>query len=305
MIDLEARKQSVVLLEQHIAEREERLSELGQDIVKLDSRVEKRIDSLIRTLEGVKDSKESKVSVVRTKEKAIEGLKKTIREYDIKRRTINEELRKETAIPREALASDARKFDARIERRVDQIIGLTKSFTESEDLKKYDEYTRSRWGWGWNERRISEDWRQNRRDSRHRNLELERQLEALDKDIASLKSRKAWLESQLESGDASAAERKTFSEELNTIKEKIPRREDQINELLSSSKAPKTKAVGRDTAHDLSKLLDDTAGDVRDDFFEIFAKYAELNKDRQKIAELKANLEARKKWLADYEAKGE
>ena len=146
--DLAARQRSIENLERHIGEREERMGELAQDIVALDTRVERRIDRIVEMLQKSKDSKSSKVTVARTKEKAIEGLSKTIEYYDQKRRALREQLRKETTIPREALTGDVYKFDEKVEKRVEQIIALTKSFTESEDLKKYDEHTRSHWGWG-------------------------------------------------------------------------------------------------------------------------------------------------------------
>ena len=38
-----------------------------------------------------------------------------------------------------------------------------------------------------------------------------------------------------------------------------------------------------------------TSGDLRRDFETIFVKYAELNKERQKVFKVKRNLEARKK----------
>lgn len=296
--DMAARQRSIENLERHISEREDRMGELAQDIVSLDTRVERRIDRIVDMLQKSKDSKGSKVTVVRTKEKAIEGLSKTIDYYDQKRRALREQLRKETTIPREVLAGDVYKFDEKVEKRVEQIIALTKSFTESEDLKKYDEHTRSRWGWGWSERRISEDWRQNRRDSRHTKLEVQRQREALEKSIASLKSRNAWLKAELEGKNASPEERELFSQDLESNEELIKTREYQIDRLQTYGDQPATKAVSRETAYELADLLDDTAEDVRDDFFTIFAKYAELNREREQVAKLKSNLAARKEWMA-------
>ena len=298
---MEARKRSIVNLERHIGQRQERMAELAQDMIRLDKRVERRIDLVVDMLKKHKDSKGSKVTVAMTKSKAIEGLRKTIQHYDTKRRALREELRKETTIPRELLESDVKKFDDRVEKRVEQILALTKSFTQSEDLKKYDEHTRSNgWGWNWNERRISEDWRQNNRDSRRTKLERQRQLEALEKSIGSLESRNAWLKSQLKSPSASSEERDLFSKDLARNEEIITTRELQIQRLRTSLDQPKTTAVSRATAHELSDLLDDTAKDVRDDFFTIFAKYAELNKEREQVAKLSKNLEARKKWMAEH-----
>ncbi len=144
---MEERRASIANLESHIAEREERLGELREDIRTLDTRVEKRVDRLVDVLVKSKDSNSSKVTVVRTKEKAIEGLRSTIKYYDEKRRSIRQALGKKSAIS-DDLAEDVKKIDARIEKRVDQIMELTKSFTPGTDVEKYDESTNS-WGWGW------------------------------------------------------------------------------------------------------------------------------------------------------------
>jgi prefoldin subunit 5 len=298
-IDMEARKRSIVNLERHIGERQERIDELAQDMITLDKRVEKRIDRLVEILKKSKDSTGSKVSVAMTKSKAIDGLKKTIEYYDEKRRTLREELRKETTIPRKTLEGDVKKFDDRVEKRVEQIINLTKSFTESKDLEKYDQHTRSNRGWSWNESRISDDWRQNNSDARRTKLEKKDQLEALEKSMASLGSRNAWLKSQIDGKDASKEERDLFKKDLERNEEIIMTRQYQIDRLHTTGDQPEPKAVSRESAYELADLLDDTAEDVRGDFFSIFAKYAELNKERAQIEKLTKNLEARKKWMAE------
>ena len=47
-MDYEARMASITNLETHIAQREQRLAEWGKDIVELDTRIEKRVDELVR-----------------------------------------------------------------------------------------------------------------------------------------------------------------------------------------------------------------------------------------------------------------
>ena len=297
--DIEARKQSVANLERHIAQRQERINEIAQDMITLDKRVEKRIDLIVDMLKKSKDSKGSKVAIARTKEKAIEGLHKAINYYDQKRRGLREELRTDTAIPRELLEEDVKKFDDRVEKRIEQIITLTKSFTEHEDLKKYDEHTRNELGWSWTERRISEDWRQNNRDARHTKLEKKRQLEALEKSIASMKSRNAWLKKHIEGDDASEEEKELFKKDLARNEEVIMTRQYQIDRLLTTGDQPETKELSRETAHEMVDAVADIAKDLRNDFFAIFGNYSKLNEEREQIAKLTKNLEARKKWLAE------
>lgn len=304
-MSMEDRRASIVNLENHIAEREERLGELREDIRTLDTRVEKRVDRLVDVLVKSKDSNSSKVSVVRTKEKAIEGLRNTIKYYDQKRRSIRQALGQKSAIS-DDLAEDVKKIDARIEKRVDQIMELTKSFTPSKDVKKYDESSNSwGWGWSWTERRISDDWRQNRRDGSHTRLQNKHMKEALEKSLQYVESQAVWIKGQLEQKKITPEMKALYEEELARNESLINIRQAQIDELVTPSSTPNPSAVSRDRAHDLANLLDDTANDIHDDFFSIFSKYSELNKEREQVAKLQANLEARKKWMAEHGEKTE
>jgi hypothetical protein len=76
--DMAARRQSVVDLKAHIAARETRLQEIAADIRSLDDRNEKRIDSIVNTLKGLKDSEDSKTRVNALKAEVIAGLRKSI-----------------------------------------------------------------------------------------------------------------------------------------------------------------------------------------------------------------------------------
>ena len=293
------RKQSIINIERHIKQRQERVAEIGEDIIRLDKRVEKRIDMVVDMLAKSKDSKSSRVTVAMTKQKAIDGLKRTIEHYDTKRRELREELRKTETLPREEMQADIEKFNARVEKRVEQILTLTKSFTENKDLEKYENHTRSTWGWSWNERRISEDWRQNNRDSRRTKLTNKNVIEALEKSIQSLESRNAWLKRMIEHPQTSEEAKVGHEIEMSQNADVLYVRQSQLDQMKVGPNTP-TKAVSRDSAHELANLLDDTAKDIRDDFFGIFAKYSELKDERNQIARLSANLEARINWVNEH-----
>src|SRR5690606_37444985 len=116
-MDLEERRASVENLEQHIAQREERLAEWGRDIVELDARIEKRVDGLVKLLANQRDSQDSRTKGTQIKKEAIESLKAGIARYSQKRREVTELIRKGDS----AALGDLDKFDDRIIRRVDQI----------------------------------------------------------------------------------------------------------------------------------------------------------------------------------------
>ncbi len=302
-IDIEARKRSVVNLEAHIADRRERMKEVAQSIIDLDARVEKGIDKIVTRLKEVADSKDSQVRVATTKEKAIQGLRRTIEYYVRKRDELKEQLRKGGgAIPRETLEGDVEVFDERIEKRVGQIIGLAKSFTEYEELDKYETDTHSSWGWSWTERRISGDWRLNNKQVRHTEAQRKEIAEGLNRSIERLERENKDLAERVKSPTLSEEGREFYKQEIAGNESQISMRRAQLESLftLAGDSGGGTK-ISRSEAHSMQRAIDDMAKDLREDFFSIFENYAELNRLRGQIAELEENLQARRDWLEAYE----
>jgi len=299
-IDIEARKHSVANLEQHIEDRENRLSTIAKDILRLDSRVEGQIERIVARLKTVEDSKESQVRVAQTKEKAIEGLRKTIDYYVRKRDDLNEQLRKDKTAARELLRDEAAKFDARIEKRVGQIIELTKSFTEHKELKKYETWTDEKWDRSDTKYRISKDWRHNRKSVRHSEAQQKEISEELAKSIERLERRTADLKEKLRSDKLSPGLRQLYERDLAENIGLTSLRIQLLHESGSSFGRTETTPIDRDEAHSIELSVEDAAKDLREDFFAIFENYDKLNKERERIAKLKANLEARKTWLKEH-----
>ena len=301
-IDIEARRQSIVELEEHIADRVQRMHELAEDITRLDQRVEGRIDKIVAKLKTMADSDESQVRVAQTKEQAIEGLRKTVDYYVRKRDGLAEALRTgKTGLSRDDVTSDKAVFDERIDKRIGQIIGLSRSFTEHKELKKYTETQHSGWGWNWSNTKISDEWRHNRKSVR-RSESQKRELEtALQGSIDRLSRREADLRETLRVGKLTDRYREILESDLDSVQTQISTRQNQIGELWSSGGEGKAK-VSRNEAHRVQLALRDQADDLRSDFFLIFEKYAKLNLQRENVEGIRKNLEARKEWMAKWEA---
>jgi len=307
-IDLEARKHSVAILTEHVAEREIRLREIASDIIRLDRRLEGQIDRVVKKLASVKDSQKSGYRVSQVKMEAMEGLGKTIANYQSKRATLIQEIREQrSGIPKEVLDGDVKIFDEHVEKRIEQILKLSKSFTQDADVKKYeivhgDPYYRYGSGWSDEIRQISDEWRQNRRDRTMDKKQRSEILEALKKSIERLVALVAGQEDSLANRKMSKAESSLMQSEMDRNKALLELRNGQLQELLEVD-TPATASVGRDAAQDLQHALRDSAADMRQDFEAIFVKYGELNRERAKFFKLKRDLEAREAWIKDYEAK--
>jgi chromosome segregation ATPase len=293
-IDLEARKASVANLEAHITQREKRLAEWGKDIVELDARIEKRVDELVKMLAAITDSKESRMRVSQLKKESIEGLKRGIQMYANKRKEVREKVRTgdDTSL------GDLDKFDKRITTRVDQITELAKSIPTHTDVEKYESGGgRSYWNGYYDENsRISEEWRQNRRDSLQSDKMRDDVSKALRETLERLDQRRRSLNDLLANRQITESARELYYTEIG----QIDAYEDHLNAQLrdlTTNKSSGGEAVGRDQAHDIELLIEDARKDLREDVASLFRAYDQFAKGRAHLEDLKKNLAARKEWL--------
>lgn len=299
---IEERRQSVVTLERYIAQRNLRLDQIVEDIRTIDERVEAGIEEIVKMVSSIRDSNESRLRVSKLKGDVVSRLRKTIDYYDVQRNTIREQLRKEdTAIPRETLEADLARFNQRIEKRVEQIKTIAASFPESEDLEKYVVTDTYSWGWmTYQNQKISDDWKQNRRDSKETASMQKQFLEGLEESINHLKTRNAYLAEKLKGTSITPAERELYRSDLESNEALIELRQDQYTSFLEKTPAEGTE-VSQNDAHDTELMVRDMVADLREDFFSIFRKYTELNKERAEIDRLEVNLAARKSWLEEHD----
>lgn len=308
-INNEARRESVTNLEIHIQQRYSRLNSIKRDIRQLDKRVEDGIENIVKLLSEIRDSEESKVRVARLKADVISKLRLSIEHYDRYRKSIKEQLRKDSAVvSRKDLKSDLAIFDQHIEKRVSQIKVIAESFSEPQELEKYEvkgqstEY--SNWRWrsnNYENEEISEAWKQDRRESKHTDSMKDQVLQGLRESIAHLEKRNDYLRGKLKEGKITRTEQELYRSDVERNMEVIETRTVQIESFLSSDPV-ETDTVDRQKAHETEHLVEGLVSDLKEDFFSIFRKYAELNSGRSELHQLSTNLTARKKWLSDYDA---
>ncbi|MCX6876443.1 MAG: hypothetical protein NTW21_21935 [Verrucomicrobia bacterium] len=297
-IDYAARVQSVENLKQHIAQREERFEFLKKDLLALDARVEKQIDDIVKRLASLKDSQDSKTKVANIKEDVMKALVRTIWLYRQKRVDVFERMRKDSNVPKEELEKTLKTFDDRIGKRVDQIMELAKSFPGHEDVEKYESYGTSYYN-GWNQvnSQVSEEWKQNRRASTAGRVARRDLLQELDKAVETNQSRRASIADALANRKLSDKERALQQEELGRLDATIDKLRADRRELVLPDGGGASREIGAGEAHDAEQMLDDARSDLARDFSDIMRKYAELDPERTRIFDLKANLKAREEWL--------
>lgn len=294
-IDMAARKASIVTLEAHINQRETRLAEMRDDIKTLDGRIEKRIDELVKMLSDTRDSPNSKTRVSQIKSAAIAGLKRSIDLYVSKRREVAERIKQEGD---QAALGDLKKFDERILKRVGQITELTKSFPGYKDVDKYVSDGSSYWNGYYTENtRISDDWRQSRRDQSQSKVQRDETLAALRDAIERQAQRRADISDGLANSKLTEATRKLYQQEIGEIDAASDRINSDIVEISTPGGSSATQAPGLNEAMDMGHMLDDARKDLRQDMGNLFHLYDEFDKGRSSTNDLKENLIARKKWM--------
>ena len=296
-IDYEARIKSVATIKEHIAEREERFALLKKDLLDMDARLEKQVEAIIKRLAAVKDSNDSRTTVANMKDDVMDGLIRNIWVYRQKRVTVFERMRKENIVPKEELEKTLKAFDDHINKRVSQVMELAKSFPGHQDIKKYESYGTSYYnGYQQEDLRISEDWKQNRRDNTSGRQARKEILTRLETAIETNQNRRATILNTLANSRISEKEKALQQEELGRTEATIDNLKSQRSELVLPN-AEGGKEIGGGEAHDIKQMLDDARVDLSRDFTDIMRKYSDLETERTRIYELKNNLQAREEWL--------
>lgn len=296
-IDLEARRESVVTLRQHLALREERLAEVLTEIRQRGEATDKKIGRLVDMLTALKDSQTSKRRVSEVKAEAIAGLKKMLEVYQRERAAIVLKIRGDGSAPADALMKDLQVIDQLAEKRVAQIVALVKSMPGGADVAKYEQDSSYEYnGVHYENSRISEEWRQDRRDRVQSEKQRNEAQEALKKAVAELERRRDSLQAQLSGGKLNATEKELFEQELGHVSQLVDVRKAQLAAVTAPS-TPGETAASKGEGEDLKQLFRDARRDIAEDFAKNVRLYHAAAAEREKVHAVQENLAAREKWL--------
>ena len=298
-IDYEARVQSVAKIKEQLARREARFEAVRQDLRTLDARVEEQIEQIVKTLSTLVDSQDSRTRVANIKGDVVKSLMRTMGVYRQKRMEVYERLRNDPDAPKQQSELEIKVFDERINKRIQQVMTLARSLPGHVDVQKYESNGDSYWnGWAGENTRISEEWKQNRRNANKSDVARRELLQKIDKALETHKSRRSAIADNLANRKLDEREYAVQQEELGRIDASLDMLRMQRRELALPS-AGATRAVSLDEAHDAEELLDDTRADLATDFANIMRKFSELDAEALRIHAIKENLKAREQWLKD------
>jgi hypothetical protein len=295
--DLEQRRGSVETLQRRIAMRQERLDEMAAEIRDRSAKADKKIEDLVTLLAGLKDSQDSMRRVSQIKAEAIGGLKRLIEIYRKERGSTLAKLGNDPEAKKDALTTDLSALDKLVEKRVADIVELVKSMPAGEDVQKYETDGEAYYnGIYYENTRISDAWRQNRRDKVETEKVRREAQAALEKAISDLERRAASVRNA--SPGTSGVEKQIHEQELAHLDSLLAQRKGQLAEVTAPSD-PAEDPASKDEADDLKGLLADARRDIADDVSKTLRLYRDAVAERETIRELRENLAAREKWLKE------
>lgn len=256
-------------LKSWIAIRQQRVDLLRDEVKQTDARIESRLDVIVDTLKTITDSKDSRTKVARMKEDTGKRLMKTISYYDQKRAAIKEELRN----PRLHLTAEEKQsiiavFDARIEKRTEQILALNRSMPTHQE---HERYKATGGGWYGTQYQRDEEYEQNSRMTAHGNAQRDAIVKQLDASIARLDRQSRSLKTQLAAA-TDPVQRKTLTDELAKTDALIAERRKQRVETLDRSDFA-MHSVALKEAMDMDKAMQSAINDLRREFTTLFERY--------------------------------
>lgn len=223
---------------------------------------------------------------------AIGNLRDMIEVYQRERRTIAERLRTDRSAPADALIRDIDTIDALIERRKTDIISLARSIPGNENLPRLEST-----GWGYTSfhggfyetSRVSDAWRQNRRDRVQSTVQRREVQRALEESLTDLRQRQRRLTTALGGTNLTAPQREIQEQELERVNVMIQQRQEQLVEITAPAEAP-DQAASRREATELRNLIRDSRQDIAADFSQTLRLYRTAAEERQRIHQIRTNL---------------
>jgi len=257
------RQQIAETLAAEAAKSQGRIDALTAQLRALDGDIESRIDRIVKLLSTIKDSTDSKGRVRRSKEKAIEGLKKSIAYFARERDMRDQALvapDANVAVSKETLAKDAKVLDTRIEKRIDQISALAKSLAQNQEFSQYERYRNDEYDYNAETKefkRFEKDVSGSVKIKSELIQDLKAAIEKQTRDIEGLRKMLATT--------TDPKRQEQIKDEIEQKEELIAERRQQAEELLSTS-ATAAKPVSSKGAFEIDKMLAEMTLDLQSDF---------------------------------------
>ena len=276
-------QRSMQILQQRINLQQQYLTDLRTKMLALDDSIEKRVDQLLKQLESVKDSVDSKTRLGHLKAGIIEGLRNSITFYKNERnKRVSSMVQNYAGLTQEQLQQDVKKLDERSEKRVDQIGKLASTLTGHKGYQQYETF----WDNSGAFRVESDRYRHNRQEESN-TVKTQRQLvDGARKTIEDLKRQNATLEAAIpyKRGEEEKQFLRTQIQHNNELMDNLRNR---VQSLINSSDSG-ARELGQREAFQLEQLVNEMVTALKRDFNSFRAMIYERDNGRMRLNTLEA-----------------
>ncbi|RLD12502.1 MAG: hypothetical protein DRI44_00430 [Chlamydiae bacterium] len=251
-----------------IVQKEAAIKEMTDEIFAIDSKIEGEVGQIINYLSSVKDSAESHTKVAVIKEKAILALANSVADYKRERaKRMNELSKRYPNLSRDILKKQIGIADERINKRIKQIVDITSSLTQNQNVKKYDKYwTRQRRSGRRAKvksgKKISKEYKQNRSVTAKSNALKDKVIKGLNDEIDTLEAKNVSLNTKIQT-ERSKEIKEQYKKEIEANKVTIEKRKQQIADAEAQT-AVSTTPLQYNDAKELEKQITDMVLDIED-----------------------------------------
>lgn len=260
------------------------IQSLTEEILAIDGEIERRVNQLVSMMVGVTDSTDSGRKIANQKEELMQGLKRSIDWYRQERAKRQSDL---TAgyqrVPAQDLEKGIEVLDEKVEKRIEQILAVSASLAGHKDIKKYEQSYDS-WDGEW-DRRVSDEYRQNKRVSGKTTRAQEDIRKGLERSSQQLDQERADLQRRI-TITRDPETRAVLEKQLARTEETIARRRDQTVETFSGSSATAGRTVSSREATSMDRLMRDMVEEIQHDFRRLEGLVNQLSVERQRLNQL-------------------
>lgn len=241
--------------------QQKKVQDITDQMMVIDTDIEKGVNRIVDLLASMADSTDSRTRVAQMKEDVLKGLKKNLDFYKMERqKRLGAAMQSYSSMPKDQLVKQVANIDGKVDERIDQIMKITESFTESKDIKKY-EYHNNNWYGGGSSRTTNPDYKQNRMVATRGGNTADKVMDGLDKENEDLKRENDQLERRLPTAQSEEG-KAALQAQIARNKATIDKNYSRMDELMSGGKQH-TKQVGSKEAQNVEKRINDQIQDIR------------------------------------------
>jgi len=281
-------RDEVSYLQKMIKAEKEKINEITGKLLATDQQIEERVDKIVNYLASVQDSVDSGTKVLNIKTKAMEGLGKAAQKYIRERDKLQDSLRRsrDSDVTEEQTKS-VKALNKRAEKRIDQIVNLTKTLATDADFQRY---TRD-FSTGW-QRSETKGYKWNKRTQMAAKPTVNKVDKALEQSVEHLERQNLTLQAQKQS--QRKADQAKYDEQIERNEEIIQTRKEQLAEVQNGPEYGQGgKSLSKQQAQKLDQKLKEVASQINTDFNELMRLNSELQVERMRLHNLRKAKKAR------------